>query len=142
MDTIVVDSSVAIKWFIAEVHSDKARQILDVYETEELTLLAPDIINAEIGNIVWRKHTKQGLSAALAQDAIREFQKIVFTFIPTADLLSQAYQLAVTHNCTVYDALYLALSIRESCRLATADEELVRAVGGTFPNVVLLANWH
>ncbi|MFQ6115590.1 MAG: type II toxin-antitoxin system VapC family toxin [bacterium] len=51
MGKIVVDSSVAIKWFVVEPFSAEARCILDGYQTGALALYAPDLINAEIGNI-------------------------------------------------------------------------------------------
>ena len=62
--------------------------------------------------------------------------------ITSADvLLVSAYELAVTHRRTVYDALYLALSQREGCPYVTADEKLVNAIGGAVPDVIWLANW-
>jgi predicted nucleic acid-binding protein len=36
MDTIVVDSSVAIKWFVVEPYSNEARRILNEYQTGTL----------------------------------------------------------------------------------------------------------
>ena len=60
---------------------------------------------------------------------------------PSALLLAEAYALAVSHRRTVYDSLYLALSLRESCPFVTADERLVHAVAATFPNVSLLSDW-
>jgi predicted nucleic acid-binding protein len=52
MTSLVVDSSVAIKWFVPELYSTEARRVLDDYQTGSLSFLAPDLINAELGNIV------------------------------------------------------------------------------------------
>jgi predicted nucleic acid-binding protein len=52
MDTVVVDSSVAIKWFVVEPHSIEAHYMLEAYQTGTLTLLAPDLLYAEVGNTV------------------------------------------------------------------------------------------
>jgi predicted nucleic acid-binding protein len=60
---------------------------------------------------------------------------------PTAALLGQAYSLAVTLGCAVYDALYLALSLSRDCPFVTADERLVNTLGAAFPRAILLANW-
>ncbi len=60
MDNLVVDSSVAVKWFVVEPYSTEARLILDAYQNGVLSLLAPDLINAEFGNIIWKKHIFQG----------------------------------------------------------------------------------
>ena len=40
MENVVVDSSVAIKWFVAEPLSDEARKILDGYKAGDINLLA------------------------------------------------------------------------------------------------------
>jgi len=141
MDKVVVDSNVAIKWFVAEPYSTEARSILDAYQMGALTLLAPDLINAEVGNIVWKKHTFQGLAAADAQLIVDAFRTLTFVLTSTATLLDDAYRLAVVHQRTVYDALYIALSVREQCRFVTADEKLVNAVSSIFPNIVWVANW-
>jgi predicted nucleic acid-binding protein len=138
---IVVDSSVVIKWFVVEPLSVESRHILDRYQAGTLALHAPDLIHAEVGNIVWKKHRFQGLAAADAQQIIEEFQRLPFVLTPTADLLSEAFRLAIAHERTVYDALYLALSVREQCPYVTADEKLVNAIRTAFPNVVWVANW-
>jgi predicted nucleic acid-binding protein len=141
MDNLVVDSSVAVKWFVVEPYSTEARRILDAYQNGLLSFLAPDLINAEFGNIIWKKHIFQGLAASDAQDILDKFRQLQFTFTPMADLLEDAYKIAVAHQRTVYDALYVALSVRENCRLVTADEKLVNALGSSFPNLVWIANW-
>jgi predicted nucleic acid-binding protein len=141
MDKIVVDSSVVIKWFVIEPLSAEARRILDKYQTGTLALHAPDLINAEIGNIVWKKHRFQGLAAEDAQQIIGAFRRLTFVLTPTAELLDEAYHLAVAHERTVYDALYIALSVREQCLYVTADEKLVNALSASFPNVLWLADW-
>ena len=56
MDILVIDSSVAVKWFVVEPYSTEARRILDAYQNGTLSFLAPDLINAEFGNIIWKKH--------------------------------------------------------------------------------------
>ena len=52
MPNLVVDSSVAVKWFVVEERTTEARRILDGYQRGDLTLLAPDLIYAEVGNII------------------------------------------------------------------------------------------
>ncbi|HEV3258446.1 MAG TPA: type II toxin-antitoxin system VapC family toxin [Gemmataceae bacterium] len=141
MDYVVVDSSVAIKWLVVETHSTEARRVLDEYQAGSLTLLAPDLINAEVGNVVWKKHRFQGMAATDAQLILDAFRTLSFVLTPTAALLDDAYRLAVAHRRTVYDAMYLALSVREKCRLVTADEKLVNALASAFPNLVWVANW-
>jgi predicted nucleic acid-binding protein len=136
MTKLVVDSSVAVKWFLPEPYSTQARRILDGYQIGALTLLAPDLINAEFGNIIWKKHLYQGLAADDAEAVIKEFGKLAFVLTLTSVLLEEAYRLAVARQQTVYDCVYVALSIREGCQFVTADEKLVNAIGSSYSNVV------
>lgn len=141
MASLVVDSSVVIKWFVVEPHSTEAHRLLNDYQVGTLNLLAPDLLGAEIGNIVWKKQRFQGLSPADGQLIIDAFRMLTFQYTPTAVLLDDAYRLAVAHQRTVYDALYVALAARKKCRLVTADQRLVQAIGPSFPDLVWLGNW-
>lgn len=141
MDKIVVDSSVVIKWFVTEPLSEQARRVLQEYEAGEVTLFAPDLLAAEIGNIVWKKYRLQGLAKTDAEQIIAAFRDLEITLISSAELLEKAFQIAMAHERTVYDSLYIALSEREQCVFITADERLVNAVNKTFPKVVWVANW-
>ncbi|MEO8383259.1 MAG: type II toxin-antitoxin system VapC family toxin [Acidobacteriota bacterium] len=51
MMKVVVDASVAAKWFLPEIHSDAAARLLD----PTIALYAPDLIVPEFGNILWKK---------------------------------------------------------------------------------------
>jgi predicted nucleic acid-binding protein len=141
MSKVVVDSSVVIKWFVVEPYSVESHHLLNQYQIGEIDLLAPDLINAEIGNIVWKKQQFQGLSTTDAQTIIDTFGLLNLVLTPTASLLNEAYQLAVTHKRTVYDAMYVALSLREQCPLITADEKLVNAISASFPGVMWVADY-
>jgi len=141
MDNLVIDSSVALKWFVAEPYSPEARRILDGYQLGTLAFLAPDLISAEVGNVVWKKQVLQGLAPTDAQLIINAFRALPFALTSTAELLGEAYQLATTYRRTVYDMMYLALGLREQCRFVTADEKMVNAIGSQFPNMIWIANW-
>ncbi len=141
MLNIVVDSSIVIKWFVTEPLSDDARRVLEGYQSGALTLIAPDLLAAEIGNIVWKKVRTQGLAREDAQQIIVAFRELEIELIPTLSLLEDALKIAMTYERTVYDSLYIALSEREQCLFITADERLVNSVSKSFPRTVWVANW-
>jgi predicted nucleic acid-binding protein len=141
MRAIVVDASVAAKWFLQEPHTTEALNILKRVLADELSLIAPDHIYAELGNVLWKRTTAGTVPITDAQAFIADFLKIDMTLVSTADLLLDAYSLAIVHQRSMYDSLYLALSQREQCELVTADAKLVNAVSSVMSNVVLLANW-
>jgi predicted nucleic acid-binding protein len=103
--------------------------------------LAPDLIHAELGNVLWKKLLFQGLAAADARTVLADLRKLAFRITPTSVLLDEAFLLAMTLRRNVYDMLYLALRLRERCPLVTADDKLYHAIHPAFPNIVSPANW-
>ena len=142
MEKIVIDSSVAVKWFVIETDSMKARQILLEYKQGLWEFLAPDLIYAEYGNIIWKKQIFQGFDANDANSALEDFQNIQFTLTTTRAIFNEAFQIAVKHQRTFYDSLYLALSVKENCGFVTADEKFYNSVKKDFPKMILLSDWH
>lgn len=141
LSKVVVDSSVVIKWFAPEANFAKARAILTEYQAGRLTLLAPDLLYAEIGNVVWKKVRFHGLDIDDGQEIIENLYRLDITVTRSVDLLRDAYRLATCYQRTVYDMTYVALSVREQCRLITADEKLACVLGDSFENVVQLSDW-
>lgn len=126
---------------MTEPLSEKARRVLEGYPSGALTLIAPDLLAAEIGNIVWKKYRLQGLAKEDAEQIIAVFRELNIELTPTVELLEEAFRIAAAHERTVYDSLYIALSVREQCVYITADERLVNAISKSFPNTVWVATW-
>ena len=139
MSKLVVDSSVALKWFVDEVDDQKARRLLADSVIGSLSLLAPALIYTEVANILWKKHRQGVLTANQARQKMAELQSVHLAISTDAALLDDALRLAMQHHRSVYDSLYLALSLREDCPFVTADEKLVNAIRNTYPNARLLS---
>ena|SRR5438105_485303 len=140
MDKLVIDASVAVKWFVVEPYSNEARRVLDTYQSGTASFHAPDILPAELANTIWKKQLFQGLTATDAKDIFAAFRRLQIALVPAMSLLDDAYKLAITHRRSVYDALYLALSHREKCPLVTA-ERLVNALTTSHSQVTWVGNW-
>ena len=76
MTDLIVDSGVAVKWFLPEAYSAEASRILAEYDNGALSFIAPDLIYAEFGNVVWKKLMFQGVDANAADTAIAKFQQL------------------------------------------------------------------
>ncbi|HEX4382825.1 MAG TPA: type II toxin-antitoxin system VapC family toxin [Myxococcales bacterium] len=127
MKSIVVDASVAIKWFVPEIHAVEAARWL----SSGHPLLAPELLFAEVSNIVWKKTIRAGLSEAEARSVRRALAKVPLLTISARELSEAALDLALALRCSVYDALYVALSIAEDALLVTADRKLYNLISGT-----------
>ena len=125
---LVVDASVVIKWYIPEPDSGQATPLLD----GRAQLLAPDLITAELGNVLWKKARAGELAAQDATDIAEAFVSACPVLMwPSTLLLRGALDIAVMFQRPVYDALYLALAVAQNCRVITADNRLARALRHT-----------
>jgi predicted nucleic acid-binding protein len=52
---VVVDASVAAKWLLLEPDSEKAQALFRAWTAKRITLLAPQILPAEIAGALWRE---------------------------------------------------------------------------------------
>lgn len=99
MTTLVIDASVALKWFIPEVHEVEAKRFLDPGNS----LCAPDLLPSEFGNILWKKVRRAEITADEAQRIAAAMQSSPLILFPSLALLPDALRVAVATGCTVYD---------------------------------------
>jgi predicted nucleic acid-binding protein len=124
---LIVDASVAIKWFIDEPGSDLARRLWQ----EEPELLAPDLMVAEVCDAAWRKVRLGQSDSAQAREIALRLPHGVLEFRPSAPLAPRAIELALALDHPVYDCFYLALAESERARMVTADRRLEERLRGT-----------
>lgn len=138
---VVVDSSVAIKWFVPEVYTPEALQLYSEWHARRIECAAPDLLFVECANILWKKRRQGTMSSA---DSAKHMQALVglpFDVTPSRRLMTDALQIAVLHDRTAYDSTYLALANALRCTLITADDRLANAVAPHFFNVIKLSDW-
>jgi predicted nucleic acid-binding protein len=137
----VIDAGVVVKWFIPEVESDIARQLLDRYRQGLDTPIAPDLQISECANVFWRRCRQGDLLEQEATGSLTDLLALNLQLVPATHIVESALQLALQHQRTAYDALYLALAQARGCDLITADERFFNAVSPVFPQVKLLRRW-
>jgi len=103
---LVVDASVAVKWLVPESHADAARRIL----SPNHELLAPDLIWAEVGNVIWKKWRCGEVPGQAAGDLLQDFRRYPVQTFASRALMSAAWDLAERYGRSFYDSLYLALA--------------------------------
>lgn len=117
---IVVDASVAVKWAVDEPGRDAALRVLDLGQD----LVAPDIIFAEVTNVV-RKKTRSGeVTHEQATRALQGLKTALARTVSAADLWPDALELSLTLNHSAYDCFYLAAAVGRGI-LVSADERFV-----------------
>lgn len=124
MIALVVDASVAVKWLVHEVHTRAALRLRD----READLVCPDLLFLEVGNVVWKKVRAGEIDGPLGRRMVDAILDAPLRVEPSVALLPAAWEIALRHDRTVYDGVYLALAVALDARLVTADRRLVRAL--------------
>ncbi len=138
---LVIDTSVAVKWFFDEPHTPEALRVLAACRAGSRRPLAPDLIYPEFGNAVWKRVIQRQLAAEDGAVIIAAFGELPLEIVASAATLPTAYQLAIAHRRTVYDATFLALSVLLDAEMVTADEALYNVARAQLPRVRWIGEW-
>ncbi|GAC1616118.1 MAG: type II toxin-antitoxin system VapC family toxin [Ktedonobacteraceae bacterium] len=143
--TVVVDSSIAIKWVLEEPNSAIALELLDEWIDNEKVIVAPALLAYEITNIIHKNVRGGEITVERAREILTGFFEMEITF-DTSQSHSKAHRaLELAHRfglSATYDAYFLALAECEECELWTADKRLWNAVKGKLPWVRSLGDYH
>ncbi len=118
MKTLVVDSSVIVKWLsqTKEQNVEQADKILNQARDGLVDLIAPELAKYEVGNVLITKD----VGVEEAKISLSTLYAFPITFInESLDLAEQTYYLADSLNITYYDASFLSLTMQYDAILVT-----------------------
>ena len=126
--SVVVDASVAFKWFVAdEPHVAEAVALLQ----DEAILLAPDILLPEVCNTAWRSARLGRIEPDKPARIATVLPGLFASLIGSASLAPRAVAIARELDHPVYDCLYLSLAEARQTTLVTADARFLAKLSGT-----------
>jgi len=140
---LVVDASVAVKWFVPEPDSDSAVRLLVAANEAATRLLAPDLLLLEVAATLARSERGGRLSTAEVDEAASMLHSLPVRSVSVGVLWHAALSCARSTGMSVCDGTYVALAGAVGAPLATADSRLVAGLAGTpYEGVAfLLGEW-
>lgn len=135
--SLVLDTSVALKWFVEEGEEDVpiARELQEAYLKQKCTLTAPQLLFFELTNglLAGRK-----LSPREVVNAVEYVHSLDLRIEPLHwATLARSVDIASSCGATVYDSYFLAMALESHSLLVTADEVFLRKVR-RYPDVISL----
>jgi predicted nucleic acid-binding protein len=118
---IVVDASIAVKWFVEEEGHLAALGLLE----RNLFVIAPDLIFSETANVLWKKLRRGEVTSEQAERACDALPDFFQDVISAALLAKDALRLATQLDHPVYDCIYLVCAQQLGGKLVTADGKFV-----------------
>lgn len=124
---LVVDASVAIKWFVPEKQHRAALSIFD----QDVWLIAPEFILLEASSALQKKLARGEATPDLARQALIDLRSMFDEVYPAFRVFIRAHELSLTLGHPVYDCAYLALAELRGAVFLTADREFWELLQGT-----------
>ena len=135
MKTLVIDTSVAVKWFNLEEDTPAALELRERLYRRECRILAPDLLLYELANAL---RFNPRLTTDEVKTAVDSVIDLGLEFVPAdSEMLRRAVDFAFRFDTTVYDACFLALADLRGLPLLSADAKLIAQAKG-FPGLVRL----
>jgi predicted nucleic acid-binding protein len=137
---IVVDASLAVKWFLPEPGSAEAALIL---ERNLGSIVGPDLLGVEVSATLVRGANMVKANRADALKSLSTFKimlddGIVSLRRTTIDLQDRAARQAIDLGHPLKDCLYLALAMELGCDLVTCDARFAAKAKGVWAGVRVL----
>ncbi len=137
---IVVDASVAVKWFFPEQGAEAAQMLLLSLNR----LIAPALIRIEVTAALTRKTRLGEILPEDAESACRlwfaALAKGVVELSPDEENVEAAMELAIQIRHPLQDCLYLAVAQRTGSPLLTADPKFAERAHHFYGKVELLGS--
>jgi predicted nucleic acid-binding protein len=136
---IVVDATVAAKWYLVENGTAAAFAVLQNSEA----LAAPDLILSEVAGAITRRVRVGALTAAQATPLLAQWHSdLDLGFLrlePFQHDLVSAERVALSTAHPLMDCIYIACAMRLGATLVTADQKLHRRGLTAYTSIELLA---
>jgi len=125
MKRIVIDASVALKWYFSdEEFGDIALGILDGHLSERLALHAPTLLEFEVANSLIIARRRGRVEANATIKALEGFSELGIELHPLSPHFKKVLEYAEKYKITAYDAAYVALAHDLKASVVTADKRL------------------
>ena len=112
---------------------EEAAEWLEQLMAGRISLIVPDLFWIETSNLIWRSVRYQRISKQDGLSALKDLRLRNLETVSSFELLDAAFEIALTHQRTLYDGVYVALAKDRDTFLVTADEKLANAIGAHYP---------
>ncbi|HEX9666793.1 MAG TPA: type II toxin-antitoxin system VapC family toxin [Thermodesulfobacteriota bacterium] len=139
MDKVCIDASLALKWVLPEIYTNRAQEVLRNWLLEGVSLVAPTLFIYEIASALRNKVHRQVITLKEGFSALNQIRSGNIELIYQPELVEMGWAISERLGLpTAYDSFYLALAEHEGCEFWTADENLVNILEN---NKIKWARW-
>ncbi len=117
---VIVDASVAAKWFFDEPLSEQAESLARTSQP-----VAPSFAVQELHNVLWKKLRNRTISTEAAQECAADMMLAYRKLFPIEPLAKRASRMMIDLEHPIYDCLYFALAESNKLPIITVDGGMI-----------------
>jgi predicted nucleic acid-binding protein len=125
---IVLDASVAVKWFHEEEFTPEALSILEAADRDKIEIVVPSIFPYEVINALRKPRNLFNKDRLNGASEFIEERDLLGEEVNKGDLHT-ILELMFKHSVSPYDASYLLIAKKFRTRVITADKKLSDRIG-------------
>ncbi len=122
--TFIIDTSVAIKWYLQEIYQSEAQRFLDPMFDRH----APDLLHLEVGSVLLKKVRRREISVDECRTYLSQLSAVPLISHEALPLRQVALEIGLQIGSSFCDGLFVALALLLGGRLVTADSKLYRKI--------------
>jgi predicted nucleic acid-binding protein len=121
----VIDTSALIRLFIPDgpIPNGLERFLRGVERGNNIAI-APELLLVESANVLDRKRKIDEISETESVQLLTDILSMPIRYFSHGPLIPAAFDLALQHSLTLYDAVYLALASEQGAIVFSADEDM------------------
>ncbi len=120
MNTYVLDTSVAVAWYLEEVFSESARVWQERLLSGKVVLLVPSLHYWEFANVLRTLVHRRELPETLAREIYELHMDAPLERMEPKE--KDVLDIALQYGATAYDAVYISLCLSKDIPLITAEK--------------------
>jgi len=128
-EKVVIDASVAIKWYVDENWTPEARQIINDYRDRKKDIATVTLMPYEVLNALRYSPESSIVELITVAESLEKLNLDQYNL--EGELAKKTLENAHRYGITVYDSSYLSLGEILDATVYTADEKLIRKAQDT-----------
>lgn len=137
--TICIDSNFIVRLLVGYYEETIYLEMWNKWCNANTKIVAPDLINYEVTNVLWRLNKTNQINYTQAQIALTESFNLGIELYSNSELHQDALAIAEKFQLSAaYDVHYLALAEKMQIDFYTCDKKLFNSVQQNFPRIKLV----
>lgn len=139
MKKYIVDASTTLKWiFDNEDDVEIARKLLSDYLSDRIVLIVPSLWLVETANAIKSSVLSKRITKRKGKQLLKLLLEAKPRIVPFDSYIETAFINAIKYKISVYDSIYLTISLENNISFITADKKLFLQIKDIKGKILLL----